>query len=68
MNLNEMDVVEFMQLQNKLGLKCNQLADVLGVTKDTVNKWCNDPKRRITGPAALALRLLAKYPHELERN
>lgn len=66
MNLNEMDKVEFIRLQAQLGLKCNQLSDVLGVTKDIVNRWRNDPNCRITGPAALAMRLLAKYPEELE--
>jgi DNA-binding transcriptional regulator YiaG len=65
MNLNEMDKIEFIRLQAQLGLKCNELADTLGVTKCTINNWRNSPNCRITGPAALAMRLLAKYPEEL---
>lgn len=65
MNLNEMDKIEFIRLQAQLGLKCNQLGDILGVSSAIVNRWRNDSKCRITGPAALAMRLLAKYPEEL---
>jgi DNA-binding transcriptional regulator YiaG len=66
MNTAPMSNIEFLQLQARLNMKNTDVADFFNVTKDSVHKW-RSGRQRIKGPVAIAMRLLAKYPHEAER-
>ena len=57
--LPEMTPEEFRSLRNQLGLSQGKLARVLGVSVNAVQRWEKD-QRGISGPVALAMRLLAE--------
>lgn len=60
----QMEVAEFLQIQRELNLKSPEVAAILDVTPDIVSKWrCG--RSPITGPVATTMRLLRKYPQEV---
>lgn len=59
----EMGAAEFIEIQEELGLSLYQAADFLRVHYRTINNWREGSA--ISGPVALAMRMLRKHKDEL---
>ena len=52
---------EVKAIRKKLGLRQNDLAELMHISVKTVERWERD-ENMITGPAAVLLRILDEYP------
>ena len=59
--LGPLTKVEVKAIRKKLGLRQNDLAELMDISVKTVERWERD-ENMITGPAAVLLRILDEYP------
>ena len=60
-----MSASEFIAAMDVLGLGLADAGRLLHITPQTISNY-RSRKQRVSGPVALAIRMLLKHPHELQ--
>ena len=58
---DEVEIVEIVEIRNKLKLTQQELANLMGTSKGTIENW-EQGRRRPTGPARALLKILQAKP------